>query len=181
MKTKVLLIACVALAFGLGARAQKSNADYIEDLKTAGYPEIVPASFAFTKMNYAMTSLYKSKSKDDHNASIYLAEISADKDGANIIFRAYRPCVPPEGAKRLQERIIMISGQKIEAYYYCGAGAGDTQTHELYQIKSTAGKDFARKTFAETNYVFVHLNGLPVPFHTEGFSKVMAESSGKAL
>lgn len=179
MKTKVLLIVCVALSLSLGARAQKSNADYIEDLKTAGYPEIAPLSFAITKKKYALTTLYKSK--DDKNGLSYIAEISAQKDGADIFFRAYRPCVRSEGAKRLQERIIMISGQKIEAYYYCGSGSGDTQTNEVYLIKSTAGKDFAKKAFAEMNYVFVHLNDLPVPFHTEGFSKAMEESSGQAL
>jgi hypothetical protein len=179
MKSKVLLIACIALSLSLGARAQKSNADYIEDLKTAGYPVIQPLSFAITKQKLAMTALYKSK--DDKNALMHSVEISANKDGASIFFRVYRPCVPSENANRLQERIIMISGQKIEAYYYCGFGSADSQTNEVYRIKSTAGNDFAKKAFAEMNYVFVHLNDLPVPFHTEGFSKAMAESSGKAL
>ena len=179
MKSKVLLIACVALSLSLGARAQKSNAEYIEDLKTAGYPMINPHSFAVTKRKFALTTLYKSM--DDKNGLMHSAEINANKDGASIYFRVYRPCVPTENANRLQERIIMISGQKLEAYYSCTFGSADSQTNEFYGIKSTAGNDFAKKAFAEMIYVFVHLNDLPVPFHTEGFSKAMAESSGKAL
>lgn len=75
----------------------------------------------------------------------------------------------------------MVSGQKLEAYYFCGYNNVDSQTQEVYGIKSTAGNDFAKKVFAEIDYVFVHINDMPVPFHTEGFSKAMAESSGKAL
>ena len=179
MKFKVLLIACIALSVALDARAQKSNAEYIEDLKTAGYPGILPLSFSITKKNYALTALYKSK--DDKNALNYFAEISANKDGASIVFRSYWQCAPTDNAKLLQERIIMISGQKVEAYYSCGHSPGESKTHEIYVIKSPAGNDFAKRAFVETNYVFVHLNGMPVPFHTEGFSKAMAESSGKAL
>lgn len=178
MKSTVLLIACVACSLSLGVRAQKSNADYIEDLKTAGYPVIIPLSFAVTKRKFALTSLYK---MDDKNGLMHSAEISANKDGASIYFRVYRPCVPSENANRLHERIIMISGQKLEAYYSCNYGSADSRTNEFYGIKSTAGNDFAKKAFAEMNYVFVHLNDLPVPFHTEGFSKAMAEASGKAL
>ena len=148
-------------------------------MKTAGYPGILPLSFAITKKNFALTALYKSK--DDKNALKYFAEISADKDGASIAFRSNWQCAPTDNAKLLQERIIMISGQKVETYYFCGYSPGESKTHEIHIIKSPAGNDFAKKAFVDTSYVFVHLNGLPVPFHAEGFSKAMAESSGKAL
>jgi len=179
MKSKVLLIAYIALTLSVGARAQKSNEDYFEELNTAGYPVTQPLSFAVTKRKYALTGLYKSI--DDKNALIHTAEINANKDGADIFFRVNRPCVPTGNVSRLQERVIIVSGQKVETYYTCGYGSSESQTNEVYVIKSTSGKEFARKVFSEMKYVFVYLNGLPVPFHTEGFSEAMAESSGKAL
>jgi 2-C-methyl-D-erythritol 4-phosphate cytidylyltransferase len=74
----------------------------------------------------------------------------------------------------------MIDGQKVQADYSCVSG-GRTRTQEIYKIKSAAGNDYAKKTFSEKAYVLVHLNNVPVPFATEGFSKALAEASAKAL
>lgn len=174
-----LLITCLVIFLCTNASAQKSAEDYIKELKAAGYSEIQPLSFAITKTNYALTGLFKGKA--DKTRLMFSAEISSDKDGANLFFRAYRKCtLSNKDARRLDEKIIVVHGQKIEAYYFCGAGQ-DGQTNEIYKIKSVAGSDFIKVAFTENNYVFVNMNGLPVPFHTEGFSKALAESSGKAL
>lgn len=179
MKKIVALAACIAISFSLGVNAQNSDAANLEELKAAGYPELRPFSFLAMKKKLAMTALYKSKL--DKNPQIFTANISPDKEGASVYFQTFRLCTPTDKRVGLEERIIMVSSQKIEALYMCGIAPGQSNTTEIFMIKSASGHNFVKKEFTERNYVFVHLNGLPVPFHTEGFSQVITELSGKAL
>lgn len=179
MKLKFWLAASVAVSFSLGASAQKSIAERLADLKTAGYPDVRALSFLDTKKQYALTGLYRNET--DKDPQLYFAMISPNKDGASMAFKTNRPCAPNEKVRSLQQRIVSVSGQKIEAYYVCSAGPGVSETQEVFLIKSTAGNDFVKKEFAENEYVFVQVSDLPVPFQTNGFSGVLAQSSGKAL
>ncbi len=179
MKIKVMFIFAIALSLSLSARAQKSVKDYLDELKSAGFPDVRAVSFAATKKGLAMTTLFKN---EDRKTGInYLAETYPAKDELNIVFKAFVPCELTDDTKMLRERIIMISDQKVVAYYGCAKEPGGSETKEIYLIKSTEGRDFAIRQFSEKNYVFVNLNGLPIPFHTEGFSELIAKIGGKAL
>lgn len=179
MKLLIALATGLTLSFSHCAFAQPSNTELLEELKVAGFPEVQPLSFAVTKQRKALTALYTSKTSD--KPLMYAAEIAAEKDGASVFFRAYRPCIPSDKSARLSERIIMVGNQKIEVFYACGIADGSTQTNEVFMIKSAAGKAFVKQQFEENHYVFVRLNNMPVPFHTEGFFRAMAEAGGKAL
>lgn len=171
--------AAVAFAICGSVGAQKSNAEYIDELKAAGYPDLRALSFDDTKEKFALTGLYRSE--EDKDPVLAFAEISPTKEGADISFRVNRPCVVTDTSGRLPVQIILIDGQKVEAYYVCAMKRGGSKTNEFFAIKSPAGNEFARKAFMEAKYVFVHLNGLPVPFATGGFSRAIAEWGGKAL
>jgi hypothetical protein len=179
MKYNTLFALCITLSFIVGAHAQKPNVDYLKDLEAAGYPAFKVFSFDVTKKKFALTALYKSEADKDPLRNV--AEILPTKEGTNMAFRTYRPCVITEKQGKPQERIIMVAGQKIEAYYACGITPNESKTHELFLIKSLEGNEFTKKQFSELEYVFVHLNDLPVPFDTGGFSRALTESSGKAL
>jgi hypothetical protein len=180
MKLRVLIATCVALSFSLSAYAQRSPQSFFDELAAAGYPdtEMKVASFLKTKQRYTVTALYKTKT--DKNPRFFYASVAPTKDGASVGFKESRSCIPNNDPGRLQERIIMVNGQKIETYLGC-VKVAESETQEIYAIKSPEGAQFVQREFATKDIVFVHLRGLPVPFLTEGFSQVLAEASGKAL
>ena len=169
--------ASVALYLSTGASAQNPQTDYMAILKAAGFTNINVVSFAETKKKHALTFLYRSDT--DKDPLTIFAEISPTKEGADLAFRVYRPCVQSNG--KLQNQIIVISGQKIETSYGCAMSPHETKTQEIYIIKSLAGNDFAKKEFTESKYVVVDIFGLDLLISTEGFPQALAASSGKAL
>lgn len=177
MAFKFLFAAFLAIAFIFNASAQTSDEELAAELATT-YPFSTMLPFSKTKTNYSLTALFKSEAG---KASVkYAAEVNAEKDGASVSFRAYRQCEPTDMKSRLPVQIIVVSGQKIEAYAVCGREPSG-QTSDIFLIKSAAGRDFVKKEFSEKTLVFVRLNGLPVPFDTGGFGQALTAASGKAL
>ena len=178
MKPLIALAACVAITFSQGVIAQTVE-EYFDELKAAGYTLYQTISFAKTKQKKALSALHKGEG--DKNPLMFVAEIVMAKEGASLYFREFGPCVQSTQKDRLDERIIIVSNQKIEAYYLCGIGSGDRTTNAVYIVKSPAGQAFVNREFEENEYVYVRLNKLPVPFSTEGYRRAMTESGGKAL
>lgn len=178
--SKYLLAGSAALS-GICAIAQLSDSDYVAwatqalERVLSQYPEMKTASFSFTKKGYALTRLAKSAS--DKEPLMFWASITPSKEGADLGFKTSRPCIPDNN--RLFDRIILVSGQKVDSAYMCIRLA--TENQEVFVIKSAEGKAFVHSEFAQRPYVFVELDGLPVPFKTEGFSSVLKASDGKAL
>lgn len=176
MQYKSLAVTLVAVTCVFNAAAQ-SNEELLEEM-AATYPYHKVLSFMVTKKNYALTALYKSES--DKKGVLYAAEVTSQKDGASIGFRIYRECEPTDMKGRLPVKIIVVSGQKIEAFAACGREGGGA-TSDVFVIRSEAGRDFVKQQFADKSLVFVRLDGVPVPFETVGFGPVWTGSSGKAL
>lgn len=174
---KFLFAAFFAVALVFNVNAQTSDEDLATEM-SATYPFHKMLPLSKTKKNYALTVLYKSET--DKASVMYAAEVNAEKDGASVSFRVYRQCEPTDLKSRLPVQIIVVSGQKIEAYAVCGKEPSG-ETSDIFLIKSAAGKDFVKKEFAEKGLVFVRMNGLPVPFDTQGFGQALAAASGKAL
>jgi len=179
MKRKIFLAASFVFFFAMSASAQKSNADYLDELKASGYPELATVSFKVTKKNYAITSLQKDKK--DKIGLLHFATAVPTKDGVNVGFKILRSCIPSEKNERMTEQVINVGGRKVEVYYQCAVVPGEPVNHELFIVKSAAGNEFVKKVFIERKFVFVYLNNLPVPFETEGFAEVLEALDGKAL
>lgn len=175
MRVTAAIGSCMAFCFSMGAGAQGSNADYLAELKAKGYPQLQMLSYSVTKNVYAITALYKSK--EDKSGRIFFANISAE-DG-KMAFKVARECDASGG---LQERTVKVSGQKIQAHWMCVRDSvRPSNSQEVYLLKTAEGNAFAKKEFAEKQYVWVHVDGLPVPFHTEGYAQAVEEASRKAL
>lgn len=138
-----------------------------------------PLSFDDMENGTAMTGIKKSSA--DQKPTLFTAKIQPTKDGAELTFLIFAECVLTDTAK-LNERIIKIADQKINAFYACGNPSGKPGDYrQVYVIKSAQGKEFARRKFEEKKWVFVEFEGFPVPFETAGFSKFWVASSGSAL
>jgi hypothetical protein len=138
-----------------------------------------PLSFDDMENGTAMTGI--KKNSVDQKPTLFTAQIQPTKDGAELMFLVFSECVLTDTSK-LNERIIKIAGQKINAFYACGYPPGKLGDYrQVYVIKSAQGKEFARRKFEEKKWVFVEFEGFPVPFETAGFAKFWAASSGSAL
>jgi hypothetical protein len=175
--TKRLLASFFVGLVGLNAHAQGTQAEYMEELARSGF-NVRMHSFFSTKQRLAFTVMEK-VGVDRKEAHEYTAEIATTKTGAYVYFTAYRACIPTPFIQ-LTERIVSIEGQKMEAEYVCRTSAA-RRPQEIYIIKSVAGNEYVKKTFSEKALVLIHLNGVPVPFDMQGFSKVFTEASAKVL
>ncbi|MFC5499626.1 hypothetical protein ACFPOE_18935 [Caenimonas terrae] len=185
MKVASLLAVCIAVSFGPGASAQtRAAADYIRVLEDAGYPLALLKAAPFSKgRGWATTFLYKVQG--DKNPLVFFANVSREKNGAEIFFKVFRDCVPSDArVNPPQKHVIMVSSRKIQATSVC-VGAPGKETQDIFTIDSEEGSSFIKKEFADkeaaNDMVFVQLHDLPVPFLPEGFSKALTEASGKAL
>ena len=175
---KYLLLGFIAL----NRLVQAQSSDYLTWVKQSldrlntYYPSSRLASFAITNERYALTFLYKDKAEKSPPL-IFWASIVGVADGADLGFKSSRACV--SRGDELQERIISVSGQKIQANYMCAKLPSGDQ--EVYVIKTNQGKMFVRGEFEKREMVVVELDGLPVPFQTDGFVRAWDKSSGKAL
>ena len=175
--TKRLIASFFVVLVGLNAHAQVSQAEYMEELARSGF-NVRMHSFFSTKQRLARTVIDK-VGVDTKEAREYTAEIATTKIGPYVYFTAYRECIPTP-FMQMMERIVSIEGQKMEAEYTCRSGARK-RNQEIYIIKSVAGNEYAKKTFSEKAIVSIDLNGVPVPFDMQGFSKAFAEASAKPL
>lgn len=96
-----------------------------------------------------------SKSMDDKDLKLFFTNIVSHKDGAWIAFKVNTAFTPSDQRAGLTERVIKISGQKIEAYWMC-MGVGGSETQEAYLIKSAAGNDLiSRRSPKRTTCSFI--------------------------
>lgn len=180
IKSLVYILPFTFFASDILAYEQDLNNQHLESLAVTGYPSVRALSFTETRRKYALTALFNSKNSNK-NPRLYFADISPHKTGTSIGFRVHTQCTLSAGSGPLDERIISINSQKIEAFYKCLTINGKTETQEVFLIKSLEGNDFTKNEFAKNKVVYVHLNGLYIPFRTDGFLAAISDMDGEAL
>lgn len=161
------------------AFAQKTDNERIEDLK-ARYPVIKTIPFKDSNPpNQTLTAFYKNKDRSDSPA-IFSMSVQSEKDGARIVFKAYKPCLLLQSVYPLEERVILVNNQKVQTYYMCSPFDNESN-QEIYLVKNKEGTQYAREEFTTKAYVFVSFSNMDVPFNTEGFTSAFSRANGKAL
>jgi hypothetical protein len=159
----------------LSAHAQQQPRTHVEqfdDLTKAGYPIVKTLSFAENQIGHiSLTALYKSES--DTRPLVFSAHVSPTKEGGAVVgFIAYSSCTLTQ---QIHETFVEVDGQKARATTFCAPTTEISDTADAFAIDTVEGTAYAMSEFTSKNYVSVRLNGIEVPFRTDGFAETLAD------
>lgn len=139
-----------------------------------GFKGIKTMSFSESNMG-ALTGFVR----DNGEQKVFQVRVDTDSDHKpSLTFLSHDPCAHP--GRLLRNETVRIDGQNLKAKGLC---APDRRGNNMmvYLLESEAGLNFAANAFRNSRYVFAEIEGIEVPFDTDGFSEAWMDAAQPAL
>ncbi len=156
---------------------KKFSDQRVQELGLQGYQTIVSLSFKDNKDDYTSTTLSKSDDIDGPGSAYYMVGVGRNLSTNKInIFIRY-----PASICKLQGKPILkslyINEQAVEMVGTCVTYPGETKHVWVFAPKNPQGNSFVYNAFSSQEMVMFVINGVTVPFETEGFTEVYQKIS----
>lgn len=178
MPLKFPLAVAASFLLCTAAHAQKSQKDYFDALKAAGFERYTAVPFSTVKVGFAVTELLRSSA--DKLGEAFHAVVSTSAEGTRLVFKRIGPCSVGVGFDKPVVRPIVVNGKTLDASAKCYR-ATDGGQEEVYAPQSADSRTFVHNEFRTKPFVFVQLDRqVSIPFKTDGFDDAL-KSGGLSL